>query len=66
MPWKKSHGCNFWIIKGDFLFYVENGLLCVLIRIASMREAIVMRTKTYIHVNENRKDIPVIPSELAL
>ena len=25
------------IIKGDFLFYVDNGMLCVLIRIASSR-----------------------------
>ena len=24
--------------KGDFLFYIENGVLCVLIRIASMRQ----------------------------
>ena len=27
----------FGIISGDFLFYIENGMLCVLIRIASMR-----------------------------
>ena len=26
----------FGIILGDFLFYIDNGLLCVLIRIASM------------------------------
>ena len=25
-------------IKGDFLFYIENGMLCVLIRIASIRQ----------------------------
>ena len=27
----------FWIIKGDFIFYIDNGMLCILIRIASMR-----------------------------
>ena len=27
----------FEIISGGFLFYIENGMLCVLIRIASMR-----------------------------
>ena len=27
----------FGIISGDFLFYINNGMLCVLIRIASMR-----------------------------
>ena len=27
----------FGIISGDFLFYIDNGLLCVLIRIASLR-----------------------------
>ena len=26
------------IIKNDFLFYNDNGMLCVLIRIASMRQ----------------------------
>ena len=37
-PWgKKTHSCRFGIILGDFLFYIENGILCVLIRIASMR-----------------------------
>ena len=35
---EKSHGCRFRIIQGDFLFsYIENGILCVLIRIASTR-----------------------------
>ena len=37
VPWKKSHSCIFRIIYGDFLFYIENGILYVLIRIASMR-----------------------------
>ena len=27
----------FGIISGDFLFYINNGMLCVIIRIASMR-----------------------------
>ena len=25
------------IIKGDFLYYIDNGMLCILVRIASMR-----------------------------
>ena len=36
-PLEKSHSGKFRLIKDDFLFYIENGLLCVLIRIASMR-----------------------------
>ena len=36
-PWKKAHSCRFGIIKGVFLIHIENGILCVLIRIASMR-----------------------------
>ena len=34
---KKSDSCRFGIMKGDFLFYIENGIVCVLIKIASMR-----------------------------
>ena len=33
----KAHSCRSRMIKGDFLFYNENGILCVLIRIASIR-----------------------------
>ena len=33
----KKHSCRFGIIYGDFLFYVENGILGVLIRIAAMK-----------------------------
>ena len=40
VPWKKSIGCRFGIIFDDFLIHIENGILCVLIRIAS----ILMRT----------------------
>ena len=37
-PLKKSHSGRLRIIKGIFfLFYIENGMLCVLIRIASLR-----------------------------
>ena len=38
VPWKNSH-CRLKIIEGDFMifFYFESGILCVLIRIASMR-----------------------------
>ena len=35
--WKKAHSCRFGIIYGVFLIHIENGILCVLIRIASMR-----------------------------
>ena len=31
------HSCRFWIIYSVFLFSYENGIFCVLIRIASMR-----------------------------
>ena len=34
-PWQKSRGSGFGIAKGDFLFYIENGILRALIRIAS-------------------------------
>ena len=34
---KKSHSCRLRIIWSDFLFYYKNGILCVHIRIASMR-----------------------------
>ena len=37
VPRNKYHSCRFGIIKGDFPFYIENGILCVLIRIASVR-----------------------------
>ena len=30
-PLEKSHNCRFGIILGDFLFYIENDILCVLI-----------------------------------
>ena len=36
-PLEKSHSSRFGIIYGDFLFYIDNGILCVLIRIASKR-----------------------------
>ena len=34
---EKSHRCRFRIIYGDFLEYIENGILCVPIRITLMR-----------------------------
>ena len=37
VPWKKSNSCRLGIIKANFLKYIENGIWCVLIRIASMR-----------------------------
>ena len=38
VPWKKFHSCRFWIVYSDFLFYTENGILCVLVRIALSRQ----------------------------
>ena len=35
VPWKKSNSCRFGLIKGE-LFYIENGILCVLIRLAAI------------------------------
>ena len=43
-----------------FFLYNENGIFCVLIRIASMYHTI------YLHVKENRKDISIMPPDLAL
>ena len=51
---KKSHSCRLRIISDDFLFYIENGILCVLIRIASLRRFLWEQT-TYIHVKGHRK-----------
>ena len=34
---KKTHSYSFGIIKGVLLIHIENGISCVLIRIASMR-----------------------------
>ena len=36
-PLEKSQRCSFWIKKGDFCVNIENGILCVLIRIAPLR-----------------------------
>ena len=36
-PLKKSHSSRLRLFKGIFAFYIENGMLCVLIRIASLR-----------------------------
>ena len=42
-----------------FFFILGNGILCVLIRIASTGNT------TYLQVKGNRKDIPIMPPELA-
>ena len=65
VPWKQSHSSRFGIIKGVFLFCIENGILCVLIRIASMRRFYWEHT-IYLHVTENWKDIPTLPLDLVL
>ena len=44
-----------------FSFYVENGILCVLID-----EAILIRTYNIQSFKENRKDIPILPPDLTL
>ena len=48
-----------------FFFSLENGILCVLIRIASLRRFEREHT-TYLHVQEYRKDISVYPPDLEL
>ena len=65
---KKSHYCRFKISYGYFLFfYTENGILCVLIRIASTRRFLLVHTTCmYLYIIENRKYIPFMPSDLAL
>ena len=55
----------FRIISDDFLFYIDNGMLCLLIRIASMRRFYREHT-TYLHVKENQDDIPIMPPKLGL
>ena len=64
-PSEKSDSCRFDIFLGDFLLYTENGMLCVLSIIASMRLFYCDQT-TYLLVKENRKYIPIIPTGLAL
>ena len=34
---KQSYSCTFELILDDVLFYLENGILCVILRIASIR-----------------------------
>ena len=48
-----------------FFFLLKNGILCVLIRIASMRQFLCEHT-IYRHVKENWKDITIFPPDLAL
>ena len=64
-PSEKSDSCRFDIFFGDFLLYTENGMLCVLNRIALMRLFYCDQT-TYPLVKENRNYIPIIPTGLAL
>ena len=41
-----------------FLFYIDNGMLCVLIKIAPTNKAILLRimSKKIVHIVENRKN----------
>ena len=41
---------------GCVFFHIENGILCVLIRIALI----------YLHIKENQKDFLILPPDLAL
>ena len=60
---KISHSCRFRIIWGDLVFFYKNGILCLHIRIASMRRFSCEHT-IYLQVKENRKYIPTVPSDL--
>ena len=62
---KTSQSGRFIIIWGDFLFFYKNGILCVHIRIASMRRFYWEHT-IYLHVKETQKYIPIMPSDLTL
>ena len=53
------------IIKCDFLFYIENDILCVPNRLATSRRFCWVHP-TYLHIKENRKRIPIVPPDLAL
>ena len=50
----------FGMISGDFLFDIDNGILCVLRRIASLRKHTI-----YVSVKK-LKDIAILPPGLAL
>ena len=61
VPWNKFHSCRFRIV---FLFYIEKWYnVCT--HKNRLGEAILMRTHIYFHIEENRKDILIIPPDLA-
>ena len=67
-PNKKSHRRRHYCILdncGWYSYYIDNGMLCILIGIASMRRFQLEHT-TYHHIKGNREGIPMMPSELAL
>ena len=47
VPGKNPIAADFGINKGDCLFYIENGILCVLIRIAIIEKISVLRLLTW-------------------
>ena len=54
-PWEKSPKLQIWDNLGWFSFYIENGILCVLIEIASMRRfQWEHATYMYLHVNKSK------------
>ena len=55
VPRNKSFWLQIWDNLCDFLFYIENGILYVLIRIASLRRFECEHT-TYLHFIENQRD----------
>ena len=57
--WKKSHSCRFGITEWDFFFFI----LCIY---WCLDEAILCEHTIYLQVKHNRKDIPIIPPDLAL
>ena len=52
----------FGIIKGDFIFHIEYGILCVCSLCGDSNE----NTQYIFMVKKNRKDILIMPPDLAL
>ena len=65
---RKSYTCRHYYIWDNVVWFSvsnDNGMLCVLIKIASMRRFL-WEHITYHHVKENRKVIPIMPPDLVL
>ena len=79
VPWKKFHNCRFGIISDVFFFILKNGILCVLCvycvySLESPRwgdsnvntQYTFILPSIYLHFKESRKDITILPPDLAL